>query len=324
MSGAPDEPRHQLQAARAVQHRRHAEPAAGQRMREGVQQRLRLRAVAIVGHEELRRRAERDEGVAVLHRADADGGGRHVAGPPAQHDGAVDTPFRRAWNRRARPAGRAALDRGSASRPARGRSPPGSVRPVARGLVQPERARGIGHLRDRIAGQPQPQIILGRENFRDAAEGLRLVRLQPEQLRRGEAGHRDDAGDPREIRHGGEQFAAFARRAPVIPQDRRPDRRRRRDRPARRACIWPDMPKARTARNSAGLGGAETRDGLLQRGPPVLGVLLRPARPRGGRPERHRRFGKHRLRVVDEHGLQRRGSEIDAEIGHAKRSCCRR
>ena len=69
-----------VEDARAVQHRRHLEPAAGKRMRESVDQRLRLRLVAFAGDEILRRGAERDEGVTLGNRADPDRAGRGIAG----------------------------------------------------------------------------------------------------------------------------------------------------------------------------------------------------------------------------------------------------
>ena len=72
--------------AGAVQQRRHLEPCPGEGMGEAVDQRFGIGAVAVGRDEDLRRGAERDEGVAAVDGADADGAGCGVSGS-SRYDG---------------------------------------------------------------------------------------------------------------------------------------------------------------------------------------------------------------------------------------------
>ena len=172
MSASPTSRATKIETARAVQHRRHAEPATGKRVREGMEQRLRLRPIAIVGDEELRRCAERDEGVAVLDRSDADRRRRSIAG--ASGDDHRPSKPKRSRNLR---------EDGSARR----RSP----RPIAASASRPSPlAARIGSDQSRAASSSQSvpaasdmsvanspvsrsrRIVLRRDDLRDAAESF--------------------------------------------------------------------------------------------------------------------------------------------------------
>ena len=79
MSGWPVRRAAHSTHAGAVQQRRHLEPCPGEGMGEAVDQRFRIGAVAVGRDEDLRRGAERDEGVAAIDGADADGAGCGVS-----------------------------------------------------------------------------------------------------------------------------------------------------------------------------------------------------------------------------------------------------
>ena len=149
MSSLPTMPRDQVEAARAVQHRRHAEPAFGQRMREGVEQRSGLRPIPIVADEELRRRADRDEGVAVFDCADADR--RRPRHPRLRRQQSTEASMPnspaisgRACRRlRFPPTSRGIFDRSSAACGEDG------IGPVAARLVEPQGSGGVATCRSR-------------------------------------------------------------------------------------------------------------------------------------------------------------------------------
>ena len=81
-----------------------------------------------------------------------------------------------------------------------------------------ERAGGVRHVGGVVAGQPEAHIVLRQEHLGDVAEDLRLVPLHPDELRRGEAGQDDVAGDLAEARIGVE-LRRLLGRAAVVPQD---------------------------------------------------------------------------------------------------------
>ena len=62
----------------------------------------------------------------------------------------------------------------------------------------------------------------------DARMGLPFMARQPQQCGGGEAGHRRGAGQHADIRFGRGRGGAFAFGAPIVPEDRRTDRRMRR------------------------------------------------------------------------------------------------
>ena len=68
-------------------------------------------------------------------------------------------------------------------------------RPAALADVQPQRAGGVGHLADLLAGHEQADVVLGQQHAARVLEHRRFVLAHPDELGRGEAGHGDVAGD---------------------------------------------------------------------------------------------------------------------------------
>ena len=96
-----------------------------------------------------------------------------------------------------------------------------SIRPVPPALVEEQRAGGVRHVGRGLAGELQPDIVLGEQDVSRLTERRRLVILEPAELRRGEAGHGDHAGDHRQVGDLGRERGTFRRRTTVVPQDRR-------------------------------------------------------------------------------------------------------
>ena len=109
-------------------------------------------------------------------------------------------------------------DSSSAREPGRGRAPArsstSSLQRRARDVEQ-QRARGVGHVDRPLAGQPQPHVVLGQHHVRDARVDVGLVRAQPQQLGRGEAGQRAVAGQLDEARRSPTRSSISAHSAPV-------------------------------------------------------------------------------------------------------------
>ncbi len=169
MSVSPMRLHHRGQRARAVEHARHLEPAAGHRVGEIVEHGLRLRRVAVGGDDKDRGGAERDEPLAVLDAADADRPGaaiaaargdrdaggqpepfRHLAAEPAAHLGAL---------MEARHVTLRDADRGEHLR-----------RPAASRLVEELGAGGVRHVGGELAGEVEADVVLGEEDMGDAGE----------------------------------------------------------------------------------------------------------------------------------------------------------
>lgn len=94
------------------------------------------------------------------------------------------------------------------------------VGPVAPGRVEPGRPRGVRHVADRLASQPQTQIVLGQKHPLDAGEQIGFVILHPDQLGRGEPGKDQVSADFAKARVG-VQLCSLILRPAVVPQDGR-------------------------------------------------------------------------------------------------------
>ena len=187
------------------------------------------------------------------------------------------------------------------------------IGPVAQGDIEPQCPRRIGLVGDIVAGEQQPQIILGQQNLRRAPENVAFVLRHPQQLGRGEAGHCQVAGDLARLGDTPLQFAALLARAHVIPQDGWPQHLI--------VCI-----EQHRAVHLA--GKADTLDasqftrkcrayfahGRLGGLPPVRRMLFRPHRLRPVQGQRAAPGGDDALLVVDEQDFGFRRAEIDAEI----------
>ena len=146
--------------------------------------------------------------------------------------------------------------------------------PAAVRDVEEQRARCVGGVDRVLAGQSQPHVVLRQQHVADPRVDVGLVAPQPEQLRRRESGQRAIAGqldqpvEPDALL----DLGALRRRALVVPEDRRPQHALR-------------LVEARRARASAREADRPTRrrqlrERRLRGAPPVLRILLGPARPR--------------------------------------------
>ena len=263
-------------------------PSAGLRD-QLVERRLRARAHRGTSGARRRRSASRHR----LPRAPGAHGRRRGRGPagrvrtPAAPRGRRPTsrgrprpcPARRPRRRARRPAGRpppqSSVDSltGEATRPgcrARAGPPRSSAGWRRRRAACPEAsAASIAHSPVSRSGRSPSAARSG-----GSARRRRARAAQPEQLRRREARERPI---PRERDQALEADAlldlrALGRRALVVPEDRGRSTSPRSSRHTR-PCIWPERPIVRRSHAEAGERG-------LARAPPVLGILLRPARLR--------------------------------------------
>ena len=68
--------------------------------------------------------------------------------------------------------------------------------------------------------QPQAKVVLRQEDGCDAGMDIGFVPRQPAQLRRSEAGHRQDPGHLAALRGECQHLVAFGGGAGIVPQDR--------------------------------------------------------------------------------------------------------
>ena len=147
--------------------------------------------------------------------------------------------------------------------------------PAPAGDVEEERPRGVRRVDRALAGQAQPDVVLRQQDVRGLRPDLGLVAAHPEELRRREAGQRPVSGqldqplEPDPLL----DLGALRRGPLVVPEDRRaedPVGRVEQDEPVH----LPGEPdRGRVAR-------ADRRQRPLARPPPVLRILLGPARLR--------------------------------------------
>ncbi len=306
------------QRAAGREHHRHLVPGG----REGVAERMhrprRVRRERRVGDEVDARGAERQEGRARLDHADA-GRTRRVVAGAAGHDHAGRQAELLCDRGQHAAAGLAAFHQPRHLRAAEVRGGEHGVGPVAALHVEPERAGRIGHVRGGLAGQQQAQVVLGQQHPGDLPEDRRLVRLDPQQLRRREAGHRDVAGDLAAARLAALEFGALGMAAAVVPEDRRTQHAVLRIE-QRRAVHVARQAEAADRAERARVGRAQRSDCGDGGGPPVARVLLRPERLRPR--DRHRpvRLADDAPGVVDQHRLHLGRAEVDAQVHAGRRS----
>ncbi len=300
------------EAGRGRQHHAHLVPDAGKRMAEGVDGGRRIGGEAIGRHPQHAGGAQREEGVAGGDRAEADGRGGIVARPAGDDRRVRHAPA--GGEVRRQPAGRrGALDEArhlSAREAAGGES---FVRPVAFRRIEPERAGGVGHVLDRLAGQPQADEGLGQEDLGDRCEDLRLVLRHPEEFRRGEAGHGEVAGDGVKRRETLLEGAAFGEGATVVPQDGRPQHSIAIVE-QHRAVHLAGQADADDPRQLEGMVGGEFVDGGERRHDPALRVLFRPVGMGTGDDERPFGDGDDMVALVDQNRLDARRADVETEI----------
>ena len=229
--GAPDRLAQPLQRAGRAEHHAHDVPRLRHGVAEGVHARLGVVRVAVQGGEDDAARAEHDgRRTALGHHADAErarglvaraGGDRHAAVGHAGDGGRlVDL----------RQPRRVDVERAD-----------DLVAPAARGDVEEQRARGVGDVDGVLVGELEADVVLGQQDVGDAPVDLGLVLGQPQQLGRGEPGQRAVAGQLHEALEADAplDLLALRLRAPVVPQDRGPQRARRRRRARRGRASGP-------------------------------------------------------------------------------------
>src|SRR5918995_2556009 len=146
------------------------------------------------------------------------------------------------------------------------------VGPAPLGDVEEERSGGVGGVDRPLAGEPETNVVLGQHDAVDACIDAGLVPPEPQQLRSGEARERAVAGQrdqPLELEPL-LYLGALRRRALVVPEDRRTED------VASFAQAYEAVHLAREP--DAAISDTEPRQSGLTRAPPVLGILLRPAR----------------------------------------------
>ena len=142
--------------------------------------------------------------------------------------------------------------------------------------VEEQRPGGVGGVDRALPGEPEADVVLREQDVRDPRVDVRLVPAQPQELRRGEARERSVPGQLDQARQADAllDLRALGARALVVPEDRRPQHR----------VVGPERDEAvhltREAERIAVLP-AELGQRRAARLPPVLGVLLGPARLRG-------------------------------------------
>jgi hypothetical protein len=149
---------------------------------------------------------------------------------------------------------------------------------------------------------------------RDALVRLRLVAAHPQQLRRREPGERAVAGERDEPVEPERRLdlLALRARAPVVPEDGGPD--------DVVGGVERDEPVHLTGQPDAGgVVAAQLGEHVLRRAPPVLGILLGPARPGDGQRIRRLGDGEDLALGGDRDALDRRGADVEAdERGHRR------
>ena len=182
------------------QHHAHRVPGLRDGVAERVQACLGLRAVLAQGREDDAGRAERD----------------------GEQTGPVDAHAERSRRlvARARDLRRLVHERQPRARELERRQH--LVAPAAPGDVEEERAGRVGGVDRALAGEAEADVVLREQDVPDLRVRLRLVRAQPEQLRRREAGERAVAGQRDQPLEADPllDLLALRRGALVVPEDR--------------------------------------------------------------------------------------------------------
>ncbi len=289
----------------------HLVPGVGKRVAEGVNRALRLRQIGGIGGKEHARGAERHKGMAFGNRAHAAGGCGIVASATGHDDLAGNTPGgRKLGAKHARLIGAFHQRRHMLLIQIGGRQQLG--RPLARTGIEPGGASRVRHFRDVLAGQPQAQIILRQKHLGDLGKNLRLVVLHPGELRRGEAGKDDIAGNLAKARVRIE-LRSFRIGARVVPQDRGAKNVTTRI-DQRRAMHLAGKADALDRRKLGGKFRLQPGDRRFGRLDPVGRILLRPAVMRTRNVQRAIGRTDDRLIAIDQQRLDAGCSKIKTEI----------
>ena len=309
--GRTQQLRDPVEGARGRQQHRHLVPAAGNGMAEGMRGALGIGAEPVGHGEQHAGSAQRQERLAGRDDAHAHRAGRIVAAA-AGHEHAVHAQL--LGDLRPSAAGYGScLPPAAACWRATVRWPRAWHRTSRAGPHPASRCRR--HPTCRSTRSPvsfSRRIILGQQHRGGAREQLRLMARHPQQLRRGESGHHDVAGD-------GARRAARAVPAPGI---RRRSGRHSTEWPDAAAdprrsssvapCIWPDRPIAAHARRAPRpAGAAPTRRGAATSHAASCSENSG-CGPRHG--QRRAGLGDDRLALIHDDGLDAGGAEVDSQI----------
>ena len=179
--------------------------------------------------------------------------------------------------------------------------------------VQQQHTAGVGIVAAVHAGETVVDIVLGKHDLRDAREVLRLMLAHPQQLRRREARKGDVRRERRELFLADDVVEIFhlLAGAPVVPED---------GGPYHPVLIVKGDEAVHLSAHADAADAAFVRvlrqleDAALYGFPPVVGVLLGPARLREGERIVLGHLVEDRARLVHKQQLDGRGTEIDADI----------
>ncbi|MCY1211203.1 hypothetical protein D9M72_229130 [compost metagenome] len=294
------------------EHHRHLVPAPGQRVAEGVHRLRGVRQEAVGRDEHHARGAERDEALPRLHEPHADRAGGVVARAAGDLHALAQPPARRQVRLEQRGDFTAFHEprHVSTCEPRGGQQ---FVGPVARAHVEPQRAGRVGHLADRLAAEHEAQPVLRQQHARHAGEDLGLVLAHPQQLGRGEAGHREVAGDLAQARHGARERLALRAAAAVVPEDGRAQHLAFRVE-QRGAVHLARQADGAYLRQRLGVRGAQLGHDRLERLPPLGGRLLGPQRVRPVDRERRACHADDAVIVREQQCLELGRAEVESQI----------
>ena len=187
-------------------------------------------------------------------------------------------------------------------------------RPVARGQVEQDRAGPVGLVHGVLAGQAEPQVVLGQQDVGGPRPHVGLVIADPDELRRGEAGQRVVAGDRDEPLRAdcGTDRVALGGGPLVVPQDGRAEHAVgvvEQHQPVHLAG-QPDRLDVVAGDARGGQDGPDRGHGPV---PPGGRVLLAPERVGRAEAVLGGADPADRAGLVDEDGLGRRRRDVDAE-----------
>ena len=227
----------------------------GDAMAERVHARAQGRAGRIVGDEDHARRAEREEAHRLRRSTPMPTAPQALSPPPP----ATGNPGGESERCRgvARQAGRRRAVPSTSARHLRARQAGmrRAARPTSRACATsshsvPDASEG-SLTNSPVSAQPQP-VLRQQHPARCAAKVSGSCSRHPDQLGRGEAGHREVAGDRTRLRGSRALEArACAAERPSFHRIAGPQHRRRCASSSTAPCIWPDSPMARTCRRRA-------------------------------------------------------------------------
>ena len=118
-----------------------------------------------------------------------------------------------------------------------------------------------------------PLLSSGVNNLIPTLTFGRFMARQPKEFRRGESGHCDDAGDPREIGDSLHQRGALCDGATVVPQDGWADRLAGTVDEDGAVHLTRESERAHVPERVR-VSGPQFGDGQIERAPPIVGTLF--------------------------------------------------